>query len=586
MTDYPVPTNYTVWTSRGSPSYRSGEGHLVYAGRLLNTPGRIPVVFCHGFLLSIAQMYEPATSIRRKAYLDDFQAIAGGATNPVVAADLAGPSTWGNDSVVATGGAIDDLLAWANNPATAPDAVVTGGPVFGTRTDKVALFAESMGCLNALNWAWRNPGKVAAIVLRAPVVALDAFHDRNSGTFGAIIEAAYGGAPGYEAALATHDPMLNLDLIRPFGHRIQLWAGTSDEFIPPSEAQAFAELVGAEYHEIPGTHADLVNTPPDEVGFFFLETIRSKQHTFVQWEPTDWGRLEEVPITIVTGGPNTYDKSTIIGERGRRGSYAVTSGVDGNDRRVHLFPTSEFSAVDMEVYSVWYSGDTLMAGQQGHAMRSFIDYDAGTYRIGMVWQNIIFAVPWIINLAVWTGPIGGPEGSMTQNGAINGTLEGLRIASGGQVLASSRSGNVATYQVAQPHRVLVGDLLYIQDMETPSFDATGFAITTSPTSFSISQAGPDVISGGTGTFGNGSRTFPYQVRSRVYDLSPTIMEVKAWPFGVDEPAYGDPLWSLTWTDPATHAHRGYGQAGILNAHVHPGTGGRITWGGPVMATEL
>lgn len=568
-----VPDNFTIWSSRGSPSYRAAEGHLLFAGRLQDTPNDIPVVFCHGFALTIPLMYE---EIRDSDYMQTWQAIAGGAKIPVLASDQGGPSTWGIDDVVAPSGAIDDLLDWAHNPASSPP--------FRTSNTKVALLGESMGCLNALGWAWRNPGKVAAIVLRAPVVALDAFHDRNSALFGSIIETAYGGLAAYNAALPTHDPMQNLDLIRTFGHKIQLWAGTNDELIPPSEVQAFAELVGAEYHEIPGMHADLINTPPDQVGFYFLETIRSKQSTFIQWEPTDWGRLEEVPITIVTGGPNTYTKSTLIGERGRRGVYTHATGSDGNDRRVHLWSIDEFSAVDMEMYSTWYSADTLMGGQQGNAMRSFIDHDAGTYRICMAWQNIFFSVPWIINLGVWSGPIGGLNSALVLNGTVTATIQGLRLASGGTILASSRSGNVALYQVAIGHKVRNGDLMYIEDIGDATFNTTGFATAVTPTSFSLTQVGADTISGGAGTYGNGARAFPYQVRSRVYDISPTVMEVKAWPFGVDEPAYGDPLWSSTWTDPSGFAHPGYGQAGILSAHV--ATNGRIMWGSPVTVSEL
>ncbi len=580
-----VPTNFTVWTSRGSPSYRSGEGHLVYVGRSQNSTDQTPVIFCHGYLLAISQQYA-VDGILSASYIDDMQAICGGARLPVIASDLGGPSTWGNDSVVATGGAIDDLIAWANNPATAPDAVVTGAPVFGTRTDKVVLFAESMGCLNALNWAWRNPGKVEAIVLRAPVVALDAFHDRNSGVFGAIIEAAYGGSPGYEAALATHDPMENLDLIRPFGHRIQCWIGTADEFIPTAEVQAFAELVGAEYHELDGlNHAQTVNTPPDQVGFFILETTRTKESTFLQWEPTDWGRLDEYILTTsASGSPNQYDKTTTVGNRGRRGVITGIAGTDGNDRRALLLPTEEFSAVDAEVFSTWYSADTAIGGQQGHAMRAVIDEGAGTYRIPMAWQNIFFSIPWIINLAVWTGPLLGVDASLTLNGLVGGTIPGLRLASGGLVLASSRSGGIATYQIPLGHKVQVGDLINVTDMTDPTMNADETVLTVTENTFTLADAGADTVSGGDGTYGNYGRCFPYHVRSRIRGVSPAVMDVKAWPPGYDEPAYGDPDWSLTWTDGGSFAHPGYGRAGVLSAHVS--LGDMIQFGAPVTFNEL
>jgi len=112
-----------------------------------------------------------------------------------------------------------------------------------------------------------------------------------------------------------------------------------------------------------------------------------------------------------------------------------------------------------------------------------------------------------------------------------------------------------------------------------------FVTAVTPNSFSFALPGADIISGGTGTYGNQARCFPYQVRSRVYGLSPTTMQVKAWPFGYDEPAYGDSNWGLTWTDPGSFAHPGYGRAGILEAHV-VGAGNRIMYGGPVTAHEL
>lgn len=151
---------------------------------------------------------------------------------------LGGGATWGNDASI---NAITDLVSDLNVR-------------YGTRTDKVALYGESMGALTMLNWAWRNPSKVAYIAMTIPALNLTDIHDDNLFGFGASIEAAYGGLAGYNAARATHDPMLNLNLITPFGDRIGLWAGVADALCDITFARTLATTTGAHLFEEPGGH--------------------------------------------------------------------------------------------------------------------------------------------------------------------------------------------------------------------------------------------------------------------------------------------------------------------------------------------
>lgn len=227
------------------------EDVTVWTGRTTPTSDAIPLIYCHGFGTS-----GTSTTWRDETLAgDDFRPIAAWGF-PVIAANLAGASTWGNDASIT---AVDNIVSWANG-------------AYGTRTDKVIVGGESMGALTALNWAWRNTDRVAAVWLRVPCTNLAALHDRSD-VFRGAIEGAYGNVAAYEAALPTHDPTENTDLLRPLGKRTRIWLAVDDEIFPATEVRSFAGRVRCAYDQIPGVHADGYGTPAYVVALWLANTI-------------------------------------------------------------------------------------------------------------------------------------------------------------------------------------------------------------------------------------------------------------------------------------------------------------------------
>lgn len=215
--------------------------------------GAVPFVWCHGFTLAS----QPADIAVTADYNDRLAAIAA-LGHPVLSADLGGGSTWGNDTAIAR---VNSLLTWANTN-------------YGTRLDKVAIGGESMGSLLAFNWAWRNPAKVAALWVRAPLTALDALHDRNVSLAGAI-EGAYGGLSGYNAALSTHDPAQNRTALRALGGLTRVEYTLDDEVVLAGEVIDHIEATDvAEHYAWPGTHDDNRWTDTWAVAEWVHDTVR------------------------------------------------------------------------------------------------------------------------------------------------------------------------------------------------------------------------------------------------------------------------------------------------------------------------
>jgi hypothetical protein len=187
-------------------------------------PGGVPVILVHGYEGSGLQWYTPAVS-------GTTAQIIGTAGVTAYGSDLGGGSLWGNDALNA---AIDDQIAW-------------GAATYGTSDQQVAFYMTSGGA-PALNWVWRNPDKVVACALVIPAVDLQGIHDRDPAGIGiaASIEAAYGGAAGYLAALPTHDPSHpdNTAQLAEMSDRIRLWYSTTDNVIDPAEIAAFAAATG------------------------------------------------------------------------------------------------------------------------------------------------------------------------------------------------------------------------------------------------------------------------------------------------------------------------------------------------------
>jgi pimeloyl-ACP methyl ester carboxylesterase len=229
------------------------EDATIWIGRTTPTTGAVPVIYCHGFAGS-----GTSTSWRSESQAaDDFRAICGWG-HPVIAGNVGGASTWGNQTSL---DAVEALITWART-------------AYGTRTDRVAFAGESMGALTALNAAIANPDRVAAVWLRVPAMGLEWTHD-NVASFTGAINAAYGGAAGYLAALDDYDPMRNVATLRRFKDRIRIWATANDEFFPRSQQAIFAGQIGCRLDTIGGAHANGFDTPKYVVAKWLDYTIRN-----------------------------------------------------------------------------------------------------------------------------------------------------------------------------------------------------------------------------------------------------------------------------------------------------------------------
>jgi len=560
------PLGFTRWTRYTGDSFVVGEQLALHVERLQRPQGRLPILFFHDYLHDAVTDLDGA-----------FDGVFSAATSPgypLLAPSLGGMSQWATPDVVDAGGHVDDALDWA-----------AGQVWIDTRADKVAILAFRDGHLNALNWAWRNPGKVASVALVGPIVDAEAFYDSNPG-LQAAINADWGSGAAWTAALPDIDPMQNLDAIRPFGHKIKLWYGDADTQIAAADVQAFAELVGATAVEFTGTQADRHLVPADQVAVFTLATIRDKDRAYVGWDERDWDRFQSLTLTVPADptARNVNTRRTVVAPGGRRGEFVRLSGSESNERFMYLLP--EVQAPDMSVKNVWHNGDGgLLVGQHGNPLRAFVDPDTGAYLAYMAWSNIFFAIPWIINRAVWAGTLGevGPPALL---GLTNSVIPGLRLSAGGQVLASERSGNVVTLTVLQDDadRAYRSALIDIE-MAGPLGDFTGLVARIDANHLQYTQAGADVTSGGPGSWADFASCFPHNADT---DIVGDTMRGRFYPIGMDPPPMGDPDWGFTWTDTGGWGHTGYGYGGVLFAHVGintPGQTARMQLG-PLTIDEL
>lgn len=549
---FPFWDGHATGTGIELAPYTAGEKFSAYVGRTKRPQGRTPMLYFHGFFGDVyavlADDYQPV-----------FRSFADAVGVPVIVPDLGGGSQWATPDIVGAGGHADDALDHAAAAAH-----------LQTQPYKAAVHGVSMGSLNALVWAFNRPSRIRSVTLVGPIVWAEKFYDDAPGFQGAI-DADWGGHPNFVAALDDIDPWRNIDLIRPFGHRIKMWYAADDEFIDPADVRAFAELVGAEAVEIEGTHADLLNAPADAVAAWAAGTIRDRRRVYVPWDDTDWDRFDYVGATKqgYPTTPNEYSFTTEATGAGRMGVYTRTAGPWGNDR--HALLLREFRSPDSAVRTIWAEeGGGRMSGQQGNIHRAVIDEDAGTYTWFIAWHNVLFAVPWIVNRAIWTGDLAFPTapdaGSLTQIGANNSTIAGLRLSAGGEILASERQGGIVTIVV----RAADADANYrtgVMDVVFDGVDIAGYSgIVTrlDATHLQFPQAGGDVTSGGVGSWADFGACFPYIADT---ELSGDVMRGRFYKPGGPVPEWGDPDWGFTWDASGESGPDAYGLPGFMLGHV-------------------
>lgn len=211
-------------TAKATGLYAAGETHVFHWERTYKPDStKRPIIWCHQHTGSAASTMPPAHSV----YGIEALAAAG---HPVIAADLGGGSTWGSDASLAR-------LTDAFNYIVAQ---------MGAKSDKALLWGGSMGTLTALLWAKANPTKVAALAAALPVVNLQDVHDNRSfgGTvYSTVIEAAYGSAANYNAALPNKNPAASPGSFTNIP--MKFWYSDDDPVAVPSEVASFASATGA-----------------------------------------------------------------------------------------------------------------------------------------------------------------------------------------------------------------------------------------------------------------------------------------------------------------------------------------------------
>lgn len=205
-----------VATSYGTKGTELGVAVTGLGYRPDNT--RTPVLWAHGRGGSGVNETQLADNLRVMQAVSDVNL-------PILSMDMGGPATWGNDAAIAK---VTDAKAYAQG-------------ALGGKAGKVLLWGGSMGSLAVLNWAKANPTLVAAVACALPANDLVNLH--ANATFTAEIETAYGGAAGYAAAVAAHDPSQNAASLT--GFPIKLWYSTNDTTVVPSTVTAFQAAVNA-----------------------------------------------------------------------------------------------------------------------------------------------------------------------------------------------------------------------------------------------------------------------------------------------------------------------------------------------------
>lgn len=530
------------------PSYAGvGDAHDAYVGRYQRSGGVEPVLYLHGPNVD-------AASSQTARFQETFNAVAANAY-PVLVPDTGSGAQWATTDMVGTSGYIDDVLTWASSNAALGTANVAAG--------KVGLYGYLNGALNALNWAWRNPGKVRSIVLLAPIVDPGAFYTANP-TWQASIDADWGTHGAFTTALPTIDPMQNLALIEPFAHRILCVYSPDDEYVDPDGVLAFAELVGAETLEVAGVSAMVANTAAEAAAMWTLRKMRDRPSVYVAWDESDLANFDVVPATtpnVVADNVNVFRTTDRYGA-GRRGEFVRVSGTEGNER--HLLLHNGLSAPDVAVTSTWWNDNGLLHGQPGNIMRGHIDADAGTFLVYIAWADIVFRIPWWVNRGKWSGTVDDNDLVLTQ--VESGVIPGLRLNAGGEVLASKREGNVVTLTVRAAdadRNFRTGVLETIVTGLGGGFDVIGVQ-RIDANHLQFANVGADVPSGGPGLWADFGSGYPYNVHT---ELRGGTMLGVAWPPHMDRPDFGDPDYSWTWTESGSPLWAGYGRPGQMAGHV-------------------
>ncbi len=167
----------------GVSNVHSGEADMRILPKYPGAAGsQVGILFCHS---AGSTAIEPTTPNWAAFILP--LATAG---HPILATDLGGTTTWGNDTVVSR---ITEAKAYLHS-------------AMGAKTGKIVLVGMSMGGLAAMVWAAQNPTLVAAFVGVAAVCDVTDIVTNNRAGTAASVNSAYSGGWSQATYGAVHNP--------------------------------------------------------------------------------------------------------------------------------------------------------------------------------------------------------------------------------------------------------------------------------------------------------------------------------------------------------------------------------------------
>lgn len=240
-----------MWTSSGSARVAVGNADVIIRPSVAmeKMPG---VIFVHG--AGEGALSWMSISLR----IPIFKSLAG-AGFTVLATDLGGPQTWGNDSSQA------GIMSSYNYLQTLPD--VLSGPVF--------LLGQSMGGLASFIWAANNKDKVLALSTILPVTNLENVHARGD-YHTDLINAAYGVAYNEASMGAKRNPIKLAQAGSLSGVKAQIWYGLGDTLCRPVDATTLGGLLTRpSMRPVPGGHTEETtgNIQGDAIASFFTDQL-------------------------------------------------------------------------------------------------------------------------------------------------------------------------------------------------------------------------------------------------------------------------------------------------------------------------
>ena len=169
------------------------------------------------------------------------------------------PGTRALDAIVATGRTVYLAFAGTNwgtestiyptgtggTGTTCIDDAITQATDDGLDASAIDLLGVSMGALNALNWAWRNPTKVHRLWGAIPAFNLSAMYDGDA-FLAASMRQVHGGAnkTAWLPLSLAYDPYRQTSSVATIASKVALYADRDDTIVPFTTLTTWCSTLG------------------------------------------------------------------------------------------------------------------------------------------------------------------------------------------------------------------------------------------------------------------------------------------------------------------------------------------------------